>query len=101
MHRSLGRHVSQLRSLQKSAWAGQQLGLVYALHQNGANNIWEHGKRLSAASLDCERLTKDCRGGVTGLLSSCRGMQSFGCLWQEPWLHLLGSGSFVSTLGQL
>ncbi|KRZ50427.1 Adenylosuccinate lyase [Trichinella nativa] len=42
VHRTLGRHFSQVRSLSKSYWHSHQLELVKTLHANGANNIWEH-----------------------------------------------------------
>lgn len=42
VHRSLGRHVSQVKSLKKGAWAPTQLAMVHALHTSGANSIWEH-----------------------------------------------------------
>lgn len=59
IHRSLGRHVSQVKSLQKSTWNKSQLDvsftqyfialsecmplqMVYALNNSGVNNIWEH-----------------------------------------------------------
>lgn len=42
IHRSLGRHISQVKSLLKSTWNPNQLNMVCALNNNGANNIWEH-----------------------------------------------------------
>ncbi|KAI6208099.1 hypothetical protein M3Y96_00078900 [Aphelenchoides besseyi] len=42
VHRSLGRHISHIRSLSKGVWNGSQLELVMMLWKNGANNIWEH-----------------------------------------------------------
>ncbi|CAH2016728.1 unnamed protein product [Acanthoscelides obtectus] len=42
IHRSLGRHISQVKSLLKGSWHPNQLNMVYALNNNGANNIWEH-----------------------------------------------------------
>ncbi|XP_064460589.1 ARF GTPase-activating protein GIT1-like isoform X2 [Ornithodoros turicata] len=42
VHRSLGRHISQVKSLKKGAWAPTQLAMVHALHTSGANSIWEH-----------------------------------------------------------
>ncbi|XP_023014310.1 ARF GTPase-activating protein GIT1 [Leptinotarsa decemlineata] len=42
IHRSLGRHISQVKSLLKSKWHPNQLNMVYSLNNNGANNIWEH-----------------------------------------------------------
>ncbi|XP_066152065.1 ARF GTPase-activating protein Git [Euwallacea fornicatus] len=42
IHRSLGRHISQVKSLLKSTWNSNQLNMVCTLNNNGANNIWEH-----------------------------------------------------------
>ncbi|XP_043520855.1 ARF GTPase-activating protein GIT1 [Frieseomelitta varia] len=42
IHRSLGRHISQIKSLHKSTWHTNLLNMVYTLSDNGANSIWEH-----------------------------------------------------------
>uniref|UniRef100_T1IXD6 Arf-GAP domain-containing protein n=1 Tax=Strigamia maritima TaxID=126957 RepID=T1IXD6_STRMM len=42
VHRSLGRHVSQVKSLKKGAWNPTQLAMVHTLCNNGSNSIWEH-----------------------------------------------------------
>ncbi|CAH1250036.1 ARF GTPase-activating protein GIT2-like isoform X3 [Branchiostoma lanceolatum] len=42
VHRSLGRHISQVRSLQHSNWATSLLTMVQQLVTSGANSIWEH-----------------------------------------------------------
>ncbi|KAL1494896.1 hypothetical protein ABEB36_010410 [Hypothenemus hampei] len=42
VHRSLGRHISQVKSLIKTTWNTNQLNMVTTLNNNGANNIWEH-----------------------------------------------------------
>ncbi|EFA09439.1 ARF GTPase-activating protein Git [Tribolium castaneum] len=42
IHRSLGRHISQVKSLQKGSWNPNQLAMVCTLNNNGANSIWEH-----------------------------------------------------------
>ncbi|KAH1012346.1 ARF GTPase-activating protein Git [Dendroctonus ponderosae] len=42
IHRSLGRHITQVKSLLKSTWNPNQLNMVTTLNNNGANNIWEH-----------------------------------------------------------
>uniref|UniRef100_A0A915BFU0 Arf-GAP domain-containing protein n=1 Tax=Parascaris univalens TaxID=6257 RepID=A0A915BFU0_PARUN len=42
VHRNLGRHISQVRSLKKGVWDSNQLELMYVLYSNGSNNIWEH-----------------------------------------------------------
>uniref|UniRef100_A0A4W5M4N7 G protein-coupled receptor kinase interacting ArfGAP 2a n=1 Tax=Hucho hucho TaxID=62062 RepID=A0A4W5M4N7_9TELE len=42
VHRSLGRHSSQVRHLTHTPWAPTQLQMVQTLYNNGANSIWEH-----------------------------------------------------------
>ncbi|XP_037089352.1 ARF GTPase-activating protein GIT2-like [Pollicipes pollicipes] len=42
VHRSLGRHISQVKSLKRGFWNAQQLKMVHNLAASGANNIWEH-----------------------------------------------------------
>ncbi|XP_070204740.1 ARF GTPase-activating protein GIT2-like isoform X2 [Littorina saxatilis] len=42
VHRSLGRHISMVKSLKKGQWSPSQHQMVYLLATNGANNIWEH-----------------------------------------------------------
>ncbi|BFZ18839.1 hypothetical protein BsWGS_21878 [Bradybaena similaris] len=42
VHRSLGRHISQVKHLKKGQWCPSQYNMVYILATNGANNIWEH-----------------------------------------------------------
>ncbi|CAL1537699.1 unnamed protein product [Lymnaea stagnalis] len=42
VHRSLGRHISQVKNLKKGQWCASQHTMVYILASNGANNIWEH-----------------------------------------------------------
>lgn len=42
VHRSLGRHISMVKSLKKGQWCPSQHAMVYLLATNGANNIWEH-----------------------------------------------------------
>ncbi|XP_029036358.1 ARF GTPase-activating protein GIT1 isoform X3 [Osmia bicornis bicornis] len=42
MHRSLGRHISHIKSLHKSIWHTNLLNMVHTLNDNGANSIWEH-----------------------------------------------------------
>ncbi|KAK0095721.1 hypothetical protein PV326_007594 [Microctonus aethiopoides] len=42
IHRSLGCHISQIKSLHKSLWNTNLLSMVHALNDNGANSIWEH-----------------------------------------------------------
>ncbi|KAK0045595.1 ARF GTPase-activating protein GIT2 [Biomphalaria pfeifferi] len=42
VHRSLGRHISQVKNLKKGLWSASQHTMVYNLASNGANNIWEH-----------------------------------------------------------
>uniref|UniRef100_A0A8C4T961 G protein-coupled receptor kinase interacting ArfGAP 2a n=1 Tax=Erpetoichthys calabaricus TaxID=27687 RepID=A0A8C4T961_ERPCA len=50
VHRSLGRHSSQVRHLTHTAWPSAQLQMVQTLYSNGANSIWEHSL-LDPASL--------------------------------------------------
>lgn len=42
IHRSLGRHVSHIKSLHKGVWNAHLLNMVHTLSDNGANSIWEH-----------------------------------------------------------
>ncbi|XP_043924427.1 ARF GTPase-activating protein GIT2 isoform X2 [Protopterus annectens] len=42
VHRSLGRHISQVRHLSHTAWPPTLLQMVQTLYSNGANSIWEH-----------------------------------------------------------
>ncbi|XP_045584091.1 ARF GTPase-activating protein GIT2 isoform X2 [Procambarus clarkii] len=42
VHRSLGRHISQVKSLKKGTWNPTQHAMVHTLYSSGANNIWEH-----------------------------------------------------------
>ncbi|XP_064080865.1 ARF GTPase-activating protein GIT2-like isoform X2 [Macrobrachium nipponense] len=42
VHRSLGRHISQIKSLKKGTWNPIQLSMVHTLSSSGANHIWEH-----------------------------------------------------------
>ncbi|XP_031561938.1 ARF GTPase-activating protein GIT2-like [Actinia tenebrosa] len=42
VHRSLGRHVSQVKHLRHSVWHPNLLTMVIQLVNNGANSIWEH-----------------------------------------------------------
>ncbi|CDW54723.1 ARF GTPase activating protein GIT2 [Trichuris trichiura] len=73
VHRSLGRHVSQVRSLKKSPWHPSQLSLVHTLHANGSNNVWEHNlldPHAVGSSRQCHKpkpklfTTLNCRNGV-------------------------------------
>ncbi|OCU01688.1 G protein-coupled receptor kinase interacting ArfGAP 2 L homeolog isoform X5 [Xenopus laevis] len=42
VHRSLGRHISQVRHLKHTSWPPTLLQTVQTLYSNGANSIWEH-----------------------------------------------------------
>ncbi|KAK2562229.1 ARF GTPase-activating protein GIT2 [Acropora cervicornis] len=42
VHRSLGRHISQVKHLRHSSWSPTLLAMVRQLVANGANSIWEH-----------------------------------------------------------
>ncbi|XP_060048560.1 ARF GTPase-activating protein GIT2 isoform X9 [Erinaceus europaeus] len=50
VHRSLGRHISQVRHLRHTPWPPTLLQMVETLYNNGANSIWEHSL-LDPASL--------------------------------------------------
>ncbi|XP_067932077.1 ARF GTPase-activating protein GIT2-like isoform X2 [Watersipora subatra] len=54
VHRSLGRHISQIKSLKKGSWAPSLLAYVRQLASSGANGIWEY-------SLVDPSLNKSCR----------------------------------------
>ncbi|CAF0815215.1 unnamed protein product [Adineta ricciae] len=45
VHLSLGRHISQIKSLEKSHWSPTQLNLINELSSHGANLIWEYSLR--------------------------------------------------------
>ncbi|CAB0012786.1 unnamed protein product [Nesidiocoris tenuis] len=42
VHRSLGKHISDVKSLKRAHWSISQLKMVYALNNGGVNNLWEH-----------------------------------------------------------
>lgn len=42
VHRSLGRHISHVKSLAKGQWIPEQLNMVRSLYSCGANSIWEY-----------------------------------------------------------
>lgn len=42
VHRSLGRHVSQIKSLRRSVWSASQLLLLQSLNSHAVNSVWEH-----------------------------------------------------------
>ncbi|XP_068082425.1 ARF GTPase-activating protein GIT2 isoform X2 [Anabrus simplex] len=42
IHRSLGRHISQVKSLKKGSWSPTLLQMVHTLNNSGVNSIWEH-----------------------------------------------------------
>lgn len=42
IHRSLGRHISQVKSLRQGSWAPAVLNYVNAINAHGANSVWEH-----------------------------------------------------------
>lgn len=42
VHRSLGRHISQVKSLRQGVWPPAVLNFVNTLNSHGANNVWEH-----------------------------------------------------------
>ncbi|KAG7273137.1 hypothetical protein CRUP_034535 [Coryphaenoides rupestris] len=66
VHRSLGRHSSQVRHLIHTPWPPNQLQMVQTLYSNGANSIWEHSLLDPASVLSGRRkagLRTDCREG--------------------------------------
>uniref|UniRef100_A0A336LJS8 CSON008456 protein n=1 Tax=Culicoides sonorensis TaxID=179676 RepID=A0A336LJS8_CULSO len=42
VHRSLGRHISQVKSLRQGTWTPTILKFVTELNAHGANSVWEH-----------------------------------------------------------
>lgn len=42
VHRSLGRHISQVKHLRHSSWSPTLQAMLRQLVTNGANSIWEH-----------------------------------------------------------
>lgn len=42
IHRSLGRHISQVKSLRQGSWSPAVLNYVNAINAHGANSVWEH-----------------------------------------------------------
>ncbi|KAK1806904.1 hypothetical protein P4O66_005390 [Electrophorus voltai] len=57
VHRSLGRHSSQVRHLTHMAWPPTQLQMVQTLYNNGANSIWEHSLLDPASAMGSRRKT--------------------------------------------
>lgn len=42
IHRSLGRHISQVKSLRQGSWSPAVLNYINAINAHGANSVWEH-----------------------------------------------------------
>lgn len=42
VHRSLGRHISQVKHLKKASWPPTLLAMVQALNNGNINSLWEH-----------------------------------------------------------
>ncbi|CAH2295188.1 ARF GTPase-activating GIT2 isoform X5 [Pelobates cultripes] len=55
VHRSLGRHISQVRHLKHTPWPTTLLQMVQTLYSNGANSIWEHSLLDPASILSGKR----------------------------------------------
>uniref|UniRef100_A0A8C5P6G2 GIT ArfGAP 2 n=1 Tax=Leptobrachium leishanense TaxID=445787 RepID=A0A8C5P6G2_9ANUR len=55
VHRSLGRHISQVRHLKHTPWPPTLLQMVQTLYSNGANSIWEHSLLDPASILSGKR----------------------------------------------
>uniref|UniRef100_A0A8B9KGY9 G protein-coupled receptor kinase interacting ArfGAP 2a n=1 Tax=Astyanax mexicanus TaxID=7994 RepID=A0A8B9KGY9_ASTMX len=50
VHRSLGRHSSQIRHLVHTVWSPTQLQMVRTLFKSGSNSIWEHSLQDSSSA---------------------------------------------------
>uniref|UniRef100_A0A3P9ITN2 G protein-coupled receptor kinase interacting ArfGAP 2a n=1 Tax=Oryzias latipes TaxID=8090 RepID=A0A3P9ITN2_ORYLA len=57
VHRSLGRHSSQVRHLTQTPWPPSQLQMVQTVYSNGSNSIWEHSILDPASGLSGKRKT--------------------------------------------
>ncbi|XP_023814245.1 ARF GTPase-activating protein GIT2 isoform X10 [Oryzias latipes] len=57
VHRSLGRHSSQVRHLTQTPWPPSQLQMVQTIYSNGSNSIWEHSILDPASGLSGKRKT--------------------------------------------
>ncbi|XP_049292992.1 ARF GTPase-activating protein Git [Anopheles funestus] len=55
IHRSLGRHISQVKSLRQGSWQPSVLNFVNQLNAHGANSVWEHLLLDSAAPKNLKR----------------------------------------------
>uniref|UniRef100_A0A3Q3QTM2 Arf-GAP domain-containing protein n=1 Tax=Monopterus albus TaxID=43700 RepID=A0A3Q3QTM2_MONAL len=60
VHRSLGRHSSQVRHLTHTPWPPTQLQMVQTLYNNGANSIWEHSLLDPASVMSGKRKAMSC-----------------------------------------
>uniref|UniRef100_A0A8D9AIG4 ARF GTPase-activating protein GIT2 n=1 Tax=Cacopsylla melanoneura TaxID=428564 RepID=A0A8D9AIG4_9HEMI len=50
IHRSLGRHISQVKYLDSSTWPPSLLSMLMTLTNGGANCLWEHSLCESKAN---------------------------------------------------
>ncbi|XP_053672601.1 ARF GTPase-activating protein Git [Anopheles nili] len=55
VHRSLGRHISQVKSLRQGTWQPSLLNFVNQLNTHGANSLWEHLLLGAAAPKNLKR----------------------------------------------
>jgi G protein-coupled receptor kinase interactor 2 len=55
IHRSIGRHISQVKSLRQGTWSQSVQNLVNQLNVLGANSIWEHNLLDAATSKNIKR----------------------------------------------
>uniref|UniRef100_A0A182N9G0 Arf-GAP domain-containing protein n=1 Tax=Anopheles dirus TaxID=7168 RepID=A0A182N9G0_9DIPT len=55
IHRSLGRHISQVKSLRQGSWQPSVLNFVNQLNAHGANSVWEHLLLDSSAPKNLKR----------------------------------------------
>lgn len=55
IHRSLGRHISQVKSLRQGSWSPAVLNYINAINIHGANSVWEHCLMDSIAPKNLKR----------------------------------------------
>lgn len=55
IHRSLGRHISQVKSLRQGSWTPSVLNFINQLNNHGANSVWEHTLLDSVAPKNLKR----------------------------------------------
>ncbi|CAI8012633.1 ARF GTPase-activating protein GIT2 [Geodia barretti] len=55
VHRSLGRHVSQVRSIRAPNWPPVQKEMLFTLYNKGANSLWEHALHNSSSKVKLKK----------------------------------------------